>query len=447
MSETVELLQALIRSACVNDGTVESGQETRNVAVLQQFFGDIGVDFEVVEPAPGRASLIGRLRGTDPRAPSVALVGHLDVVPADPSGWTHDPFGGELIDGTVWGRGAIDMLGLVASMAVVFKSFAQSKIRLRGDLVFAATADEEAGGTWGAGWITKNRPELIAATYSLTENGGIVLSEQDSPGVTLTVGEKGGAPRRLEIHGRPGHGSTPWGARNAAGIAAEAVARLLNEPGQAVVLEHWQSFVEASDFSPQLRARLLDPTTLNDALSELGDLKGYGHAMTHMTVSPNIVDAGDKRNVIPGRATVGLDIRLLPGQDENDVERHLKTVLDELLSSIDVIEEFTGAASSSPPRTEFYSVIEDAMRQFYPGAHLVPMIMPGGTDGRHLRAAGSIVYGFGLYSREVDMASFRSRFHGDDERVDVESIRLTTAALEQSLKKFLVVESTEGERE
>ncbi|HEV7951588.1 MAG TPA: M20/M25/M40 family metallo-hydrolase, partial [Glaciihabitans sp.] len=176
--ETAALLQQLIRQACVNDGTPTSGQEMRNVAVLEEFFAGTALDYEVVEPAPGRGNLIARIRGTNPDAPSVALVGHLDVVPAtEPELWQHNPFGGELIDGVIWGRGAIDMLGLTAAFAVVTKHIADSGISLAGDLIFAAVADEEAGGVYGAGWLAAHRPELITADYSLTENGGIVLSD------------------------------------------------------------------------------------------------------------------------------------------------------------------------------------------------------------------------------------------------------------------------------
>ncbi|HEV7951131.1 MAG TPA: M20/M25/M40 family metallo-hydrolase, partial [Glaciihabitans sp.] len=342
-----------------------------------------------------------------------------------------------LIDGVIWGRGAIDMLGLTAAFAVVTKHIADSGISLAGDLIFAAVADEEAGGVYGAGWLAAHRPELITADYSLTENGGIVLSDAEKPGITITVGEKGGAPRTLTVLGKPGHGSVPWRSANAAALAAEIVSRIAQSPGEPLLLEHWIEFVKASQFDAALTERLLDPATVNEAINELGPMAGYAHAITHMTVSPNTLHAGDKRNVIPGLATIGLDVRLLPGQGAADVDRYLSETLGELMSAVTVTDDFTGSASASPPRTPFYLAIENAVGEHYPGAHLVPMVMPGGTDGRHLRLLGSTTYGFGLFSTGWDMATFRSVFHGRDERVDVESLRLTTETLHTSLTNFL----------
>ena len=147
---TVELLQALIRNACVNDGTPESGQEVRNADLLQSYLEGSGLAIQRYEPTPGRASLVARIEGTDPSAPSLCLMGHTDVVPVSPDGWSRDPFGGELVDGEVWGRGAVDMLNLTAAQAVAFRHLADQGFRPRGDLVYFAVADEESGSAHGA---------------------------------------------------------------------------------------------------------------------------------------------------------------------------------------------------------------------------------------------------------------------------------------------------------
>ncbi|MBM9466714.1 M20/M25/M40 family metallo-hydrolase [Nakamurella leprariae] len=429
LAGTVPLLRELIRNACVNDGRPESGQEHRSVATLREHFAGSDFEYEVIEPAPGRTSLVGRIRGTDPSAPSLALVGHLDVVPVDESGWRHDPFGAEIVDGEVWGRGAVDMLNLTAAMAVVTRALAAGPGRLRGDLVFAAVADEEAGGRFGAGWISAHRPDLIRADYALTENGGVVLGGGEQPGITLTVGEKGGAARQLEVTGRPGHGSTPYGAQNAAVLAARVVQAIADDPGEAVVLDHWRAVVAALDLPPSLRARLTDPATLNAALPELGELAGYAHALTHATIAPTTLHSGAKRNVIPGTAGVGLDVRLLPGQRGADVDAHLRRVLEPWSDAVEIVAESDRAASVSPADTPLADAIAAAVRGTYPGARLVPVMMPGGTDGRHLRELGSVVYGFGLFSRDLGLAEFRRRFHGNDERIDLTSVELTTTAL------------------
>ena len=185
-----------------------------------------GVEIERYEPTPGRASLVARIPGTDPTAPSLCLMGHTDVVPVSPAGWRHDPFGGELIDGEVWGRGAVDMLNLTSSMAIVFRDLAERGFRPRGDLVYFAVADEEAGSAHGARWVADHHPESIRTTYLLTESGGLHTGSPEAPQIGVTVAEKGVAWRRLRVHGTPGHGSMPFRIDNALVAAAGVVQRL-----------------------------------------------------------------------------------------------------------------------------------------------------------------------------------------------------------------------------
>src|SRR5262252_4327158 len=193
--QTVELLQQLIRNQCVNDGSIGSGQEVRTTDVLYSYLEGSGLDLEVYEPdgAPGRASLVARIDGSDPTAPTLCLMGHTDVVPVNANTWTRDPFGGELVNGEVWGRGALDMLNITASQAVVLKALAQRGWRPRGTLVYLACADEEAGGTLGAGHVCDEHWDALRADYLLTENGGTVSRRRDGDGlnVTVHVGEKG----------------------------------------------------------------------------------------------------------------------------------------------------------------------------------------------------------------------------------------------------------------
>src|SRR5688572_3348210 len=189
MDATVELLQTLSRNRCVNDGTASSGDETRNADVLQSIVGRSGVDIERWEPVPGRASFVARVPGRDPDAPSLCLMGHTDVVPVDESGWDRDPFGAEVVpnpDGIdeVWGRGAVDMLNMTASMAVAFRDLVDGGFRPRGDLVFFAVADEEAGSTYGARWVAEEHGDAIAVDNVITENGGLHDGGEDNPVVT-----------------------------------------------------------------------------------------------------------------------------------------------------------------------------------------------------------------------------------------------------------------------
>src|SRR5947199_8302369 len=244
-AQTVELLQQMIRNQCVNDGSVASGQEVRTTDVLRAYLGGAGLDLEVYEPdgAPGRASLVARIEGTDPAAPTLCLMGHTDVVPVTPEHWTRDPFGGELVDGEVWGRGAVDMLNLTASQAVALRALARRGWRPRGTLVYLACADEEAGGALGAGYMCKRHWDALRADYLLTENGGTVSGHGDELSVTVHVGEKGVAWRRLRIKGTPGHGSMPYGADNALVKAAQGVTRVANYRPGPEVRDQWTAFV------------------------------------------------------------------------------------------------------------------------------------------------------------------------------------------------------------
>ncbi|HZP30927.1 MAG TPA: M20/M25/M40 family metallo-hydrolase, partial [Acidimicrobiia bacterium] len=187
--EVTDLLRQMIRNACVNDGKVESGGEVRNVDLLDDYLGTAGFDVERFEPQPGRSSLVARIEGSDPDAPSLLLMGHTDVVPVNVDGWTRDPFAGEVVDGFVWGRGAIDMLNLTASQAVAFRRLAQSGFTPRGTLIYLAVADEEALGTWGAHWLIDHEHEAVYADYVLTESGGWHMPGT-TPKLPVLVAEK-----------------------------------------------------------------------------------------------------------------------------------------------------------------------------------------------------------------------------------------------------------------
>src|SRR5512132_1435731 len=267
-SQTVELLQQLIRNQCVNDGSVASGQEVRTTDVLRTYLQGTGLDLEVYEPlaAPGRTSLVARIEGSDPKAPTLCLMGHTDVVPVNPKTWTRDPFGGELIAGEVWGRGAVDMLNLTASQAVALKTLARRGWKPRGTLVYLACADEEAGGTLGAGHVCAEHWDALRADYLLTENGGTVSQPKHGDGlnVTVHVGEKGVAWRRLKVKGTPGHGSMPFASDNALVKAAKVVSRLADYRPSPYVDELWATFVQTLELEPAVKAALLDPARVDD---------------------------------------------------------------------------------------------------------------------------------------------------------------------------------------
>ncbi len=213
-AEVTDLLQLLIRNECVNDGQVASGAEKRSVDLLAGYLVGIG-DHEVYEPQPGRQSLVCKLEGSDPSAPSLLLMGHTDVVPVNPDGWSRDPFGAEVVDGFVWGRGAVDMLNLTASQAVAFKRLVESGFTPKGDLIYLAVADEEALGTWGAHWLLDHERDAVYADYVLTESGGWQMPSPQGPRLPVLVGEKGTFWSKITVHGTPGHASQPLRTDNA----------------------------------------------------------------------------------------------------------------------------------------------------------------------------------------------------------------------------------------
>ena len=426
--ETVELLQQLIRNQCVNDGTPESGHEVRSTDLLRDYLEGAGLDFACYEPVPGRASLVSRIAGSDPAAPSVCLMGHTDVVPVTASGWRRDPFGGELVDGEVWGRGAVDMLNLTASMAVAFRHLAAQGFRPRGDLLYFAVADEEAGGHHGAEWMLDHERDAVMADYVVTESGGIPLETTEGLKVTITVAEKGVMWRRLRVRGTPGHGSAPFETDNALVKAAEVVRRLAAYQPKAHIDDLWRGYVTAFDVTDEQRAALSDPARVLDACRTLPDraVARLAHACTHTTFSPNVAHGGVKTNVIPDVVDLDVDIRVLPGEDDETVLEHLRNAIGDLMSEVEVSPLQSGQATRTATDTPLYDALTRLTRKVYPQASLLPVLTPGGTDARFYRNRGAIAYGFGLFSRKISYSEFRSRFHGHNERIDTESLGLTT---------------------
>jgi acetylornithine deacetylase/succinyl-diaminopimelate desuccinylase-like protein len=425
--ETVELLQTLIRNACVNDGSPDSGFESRNADVLQTFLEGAGLDVARYSARPGRASIVARIEGSDPDAPSMCLMGHTDVVPVSPDGWSHDPFGGELIDGEVWGRGAVDMLNLTSSMAVAFRHLARTGFQPRGDLIYFGVADEEAGALWGAEWMFEHHPEAIDADYCLTELGG--WSSVDAHGerrVTVNIGEKGLAWRSLRISGTPGHGSMPFGADNALVKAAEVVRRLSEFQSTPYISDLFREEVATLGLSTEQEAALLDSDRIDQALTELPVRVARAcHAMTHTTFSPNIAHGGQKTNVIPDAVDVEVDIRTVPGTTRADVRAMLDEALGDLAPHVEITDLQNSDATLSGTENDLWPIIAKHTQLVYPGARLVPGLIVGGTDARYYRDRGRVAYGTGLFSASMDIATFGSRFHGHDERIDVESLALS----------------------
>jgi acetylornithine deacetylase/succinyl-diaminopimelate desuccinylase-like protein len=423
---TVELLQALIRNECVNDGTPESGHETRNAELLGGFLEGSGVGIEHYEPLPGRGSMVARIEGSDASAPTLCLMGHTDVVPVNPAGWSRDPFGGEVVDGEVWGRGAIDMLNVTASMAVAFRQLARSGWKPKGTLIYFGVADEEAGGHWGAEWMCEQNWDAIRSDYVLTELGG--WSNVGADGVRRVVvntGEKGIAWRSLRVRGTPSHGSMPFGADNALVKAAEVVRRLSVYRPQAHISDVWKAQVAAMPLPDDVKVGLLDPARIWSTIETLPPAAARTcHAHTHTTFSPNVVHGGQKTNIIPDLVEIEVDIRTVPGTTQADVDAHLHEALGDLAHHVEIGRLQQNDATESPRGNALWDSLESATQVAYPGAEIMPGLIVGGTDARFFRQRGAVAYGTGLFSPSVTFESFGARFHGNDERIDTESLGL-----------------------
>jgi acetylornithine deacetylase/succinyl-diaminopimelate desuccinylase-like protein len=436
--EVTDLLQHLIRNACVNDGDVASGGEARSADALRQYLGSSGLDVATVEPAPGRASVVARIEGSDPEAPSLLLLGHTDVVPANEDRWQHDPFGGELIDGYVWGRGAVDMLNLTASMAVAVRRLAARGFTPRGTLIFAGVADEEALGTWGADHLVQHERDHVLADYVITEAGGFPLPSPTGTKLPVIVGEKGSHWCTLRVKGTPGHASQPYRTDNAVVTAAEVVRRLAEFRPPTVLHDVWRRFLTSMGFDEAMTAPLLDEERFLDAIEPLPvGLARQFHACTHTTFAPTIVHGGTKTNVIPDTVDIEVDIRTLPGQAGADVRRLLDDALGDLAGRVEVLAAHDDPSTASPVETPLWDSIGRVTPAFYPGSAIVPYLTVGATDARFFRRAGQTAYGFGLFSEKLSMDEYGTMFHGDDERVDVESLRLSTAMWEALAEDLL----------
>jgi acetylornithine deacetylase/succinyl-diaminopimelate desuccinylase-like protein len=428
-AEVTDLLQHLIRNGCVNDGTAESGHETRSADVLRAYLEGSGADLETYAPQPHRANLVARIEGSDPKAPTLLLMGHTDVVPANPDGWQRDPYGGELVDGHVWGRGAVDMLNLTASMAVATKRLAAERhFKPKGTLIFLAVADEEASGTYGAKHLTEHQADAVHADYVITEAGGFPMASNSGTKRPVIVGEKGSYWCTLRITGTPGHASTPFRTDNALVKAAEVVRRLDAYVPETQLHDIWRTFVESIDWGPELTSALLDAEGFTALCHELPlGLARQAHACTHTTFAPTIMHAGTKTNVIPDRVDLEVDIRTLPGQTEADVRALLDEIIGpDLAPSVEVVKANDDPSTASPIDTPLWDALQRATDKITPGSTNIPFLTVGATDARFFRRKGVTSYGFGLFSERIGFEEYGTMFHGDDERVDQDSLRLST---------------------
>lgn len=439
LDDAVHLTSSFIANACVNTGDPESGGEIRSVRTIQDYLGEPG---SVVEPIPGRASVVYRIRGIDAHAPRLLMIPHLDVVPADADAWTHPPFAGVQADGFVWGRGAVDMLNLTAAMVAVFAAVRSGVLpRPQGDLILAAVADEEAGGVYGARHLVEEHWDLIACDAVLTEVAAPTIPTDDGPALPVTVSEKGPAWQRVTAHGIAGHGSQPHGRSNAVLTLSEAFHAIGSNPQPVAITDEWLRFVPYLPVPADVRDMLTDVDRIDEAVEILAGfdpaLARWVHACTHLTLSPNVIAGGAKSNVVAAHASGEVDVRMLPGQDRDDLVDHLRKVLGpDLYEEIEVVPVLDDPANTSPTEGPLWDAISAAASNHLDDPILAPTMTPVTTDARFFRARGIPAYGVGLFDDTVTLPEMLAMFHGADERVSIESITRTTSFLADVVREF-----------
>ncbi|MEV1288959.1 M20/M25/M40 family metallo-hydrolase [Micromonospora sp. NPDC049679] len=426
--EVVELCRDLLRIDTTNTGdNATSAGERVAAEYVAGKLAEVGIAADIHESAPGRASLVARIPGTDPSRGALLVHGHLDVVPADPDEWSVHPFSGELRDGYLWGRGAIDMKDFDAMVLAVVRDWQRTGVRPPRDIVLAFTADEEAGSDYGAHFLVTEHRELFeGCTEAIGEVGGFSYTvNNDLRLYLIETAEKGIDWLRLHARGRPGHGSMV-NDDNAVTALAEAVARLGRHRFPVVVTPTVRAFLEEVS---ELLGIELDPADPETAIAKLGPIANIIGATIRNTANPTRLDAGYKDNVIPGRATATIDCRTLPGNSE--------LFLEQLRAVIGPDLEIEHIQRQPAIETGFDGALVDAMaaalRAEDPGARAVPYMLSGGTDAKAFDRLGIRCFGFAPLRLPADL-NFSGLFHGIDERVPVDGLQFGVRVLDRFLR-------------
>ena len=427
--EAVRFTSDLIRIDTTNRGGGD-GRERPAAEYVAQQLSDAGLDSVLLERAPGRANVICRVPGTNPGAPALLAHGHLDVVPADPERWSVHPFSGEVRDGVIWGRGAVDMKNADAMLLAVVRSWARAGLRPRRDIVLAFTADEEDTAHYGAAWLADHHGALFeGCTEAVGESGAFTFHA--GPGLRVyPVGsaERGTAWLKLTARGRSGHGSKPNG-ENAVYRLAEAVTRIGAYRWPVRLTATVRAALAALAGVTGVRADLDDPgLDIDDLLRRLGPAAELVEATVRNSANPTMLRAGDKVNVIPGAAAAYVDGRVLSGYEDE-----FRRALDELTGP-DVSWEYAHreVPLEAPWDAPLVGAMTAALLAEDPGAHVVPYCMGGGTDAKHFSRLGIAGYGF-TPLRLPPGYDYYAMFHGVDERVPVEAVGFGVRVLHRFL--------------
>ncbi|MFE9168876.1 M20/M25/M40 family metallo-hydrolase [Streptomyces kebangsaanensis] len=426
LDEVVDFTSDLIRIDTTNRGGGDC-RERPAAEYAAERLAAAGLEPMLLERTPGRTNVVARIEGTDPSADALLVHGHLDVVPARAEDWSVHPFSGEVRDGVVWGRGAVDMKNMDAMILAVVRAWARQGVRPRRDLVIAFTADEEASAEDGAGFLAERHAELFeGCTEGIGESGAFTFHDGTGREIyPIAAGERGTAWLRLSARGRAGHGSRV-NRENAVTRLAAAVAR--------IGAHEWPVRL-----TPTVRAALTElaalygiETDLRDVdalLDKLGPAARLVEATLRNSANPTMFEAGYKINVIPGEAVAHVDGRCLPGGEEE-----FRTTLDELTGpDVDWEFEHREVALQAPADSPTFAAMRAAVEAFAPEGHVVPYCMAGGTDAKQFSRLGITGYGFSPLKLPEDF-DYHHLFHGVDERVPVEALHFGVRVLDRFLR-------------
>ncbi len=425
--EVVRICRELIQIDTSNYGEEDGPGERAAAEYVMGLLSEVGLDPQITESEPGRASVVVRTPGRDSARPGLVLHGHLDVVPAQASDWQVDPFAAEERDGCIWGRGAVDMKDMDAMLLANLRALARSGEKPPRDIVWAFFADEEAGGVKGAGHCVEQHPEWFeGCTEAISEVGGFsVMLPDAATGATtraylLQTAEKGIAWLRLRAHGRAGHGSVP-NAENAVVRLAEAIARINAHPWPRTYIASVGQLIDEVAAITGLSMDREDPELF---LRQLGGARPFVEATLADTANFTMLDSGYKHNVIPQTATASLDCRFLPGHGDelmDTIERLAGEFVD-----IEIVHK--DVALEAPFEADLVDSMRHALLKEDPGAHVLPYCLSGGTDNKHLSRLDITGYGFAPLRLPEDL-DFVSMFHGIDERVPIDALEFGTRVL------------------
>ena len=440
--EITRFLSDLIRINTTNP----PGNETSAAAFISQYLAKEDIKSEIIESAPGRGSIVTRLKGSGEK-PNLLLLSHLDVVAANPAEWSVDPFSGKVKDGYVYGRGAYDMKGMTAVEVFTLILLKRNNVPIKGDIVLAATADEEKGGEEGAGYLLNNHKEKVWCLYVLNEGGGLAIPQKKGNVYPVQTAEKGILWFKIKAKGTPGHGSTPNMADNAIVRMNKVITKLGEYQPETIYVPTLREFLSEvakinPEFEPYFSKLLSNPTHSEQILDELAKtdkaLAEEIRPRTKTTITPTIIRGGVKENIIPSECETVFDCRVLPGQSVEAAFATIKGLLKEMdmeKLSFEVIQMHNGNESTT--QTPLYGTISSVLKEFEPNCGVTPTLTTGGTDSRFFRETGSICYGFHPMRPDEPNDLLEKRMHGIDERITIENLVFGTSIFYETVKRFM----------